>query len=40
MKEAGLAPPSSMTKRFSVMKKEFDPAQPEQYIASFAIKRT
>jgi nitrate/nitrite transport system substrate-binding protein len=40
MKEAGLTPPSSTTKTFSVMGKPFDSSKPEEYIASFAIKRT
>jgi nitrate/nitrite transport system substrate-binding protein len=40
MKEAGLAPPASTTKVFSVMKKPFDPAKPEAYVSSFAIRRT
>ena len=40
MKEAGMKPPSTTTKKFSVMGKEFDPAKPDAYIASFAIKRT
>lgn len=40
MKEAGLTPPASTTKTFSVMGKAFDPAKPEEYIASFAIKRS
>ena len=40
MKEVGLAPPAQTTKKLMVMKKEFDPAQPEAYLASFAIKRT
>jgi nitrate/nitrite transport system substrate-binding protein len=39
MKEAGLTPPSSSSKKFKVMGKEFDPAKPEEYINSFAIKR-
>jgi nitrate/nitrite transport system substrate-binding protein len=39
MKEAGLTPPSSNSKKFKVMGKEFDPAKPEEYINSFAIKR-
>ena len=39
MKEAGLTPPSASTKKFKVMGKEFDPAKPEDYIKSFAIKR-
>jgi nitrate/nitrite transport system substrate-binding protein len=40
MKQAGLTPPTVTSKKFMVMKKEFDPAKPEPYIASFAIKRT
>ena len=40
MKEVGLTPPTTTTKTFSVMGKTFDPAKPDDYIASFAIKRT
>ena len=40
MKEAGLTPPATTNKTFKVMGKEFDPSKPEEYIASFAIKRT
>lgn len=40
MKEVGLAPPATTSKSFVVMKKPFDPARPEAYIASFPIKRT
>lgn len=40
MKEAGFTPPASTTKKFSVMGKEFNPAQPEAYLKSFAIKRS
>jgi nitrate/nitrite transport system substrate-binding protein len=40
MKEVGLAPPASTSKKFTVMKKEFDPTKPDAYLASFAIKRT
>jgi nitrate/nitrite transport system substrate-binding protein len=40
MKEVGLTPPTTTSKKFTVMKKEFDPAQPEAYVASFAIRRT
>jgi len=40
MKEVGLTPPTSTSKGFTVMKKPFDPAKPEAYINSFAIKRT
>ena len=39
MKDAGLTPPASTTKTFSVMGKMFDPAKPEEYVASFAIRR-
>jgi nitrate/nitrite transport system substrate-binding protein len=40
MKEVGLTPPAATTKSFSVMGKMFDPAKPEDYIKSFAIKRS
>jgi nitrate/nitrite transport system substrate-binding protein len=40
MKEAGLTPPAKTTKTFSVMGKPFDPSKPDEYIASFPIKRT
>src|SRR5215207_5544932 len=39
MKEVGLTPPTATTKSFSVMGKTFDPAKPEDYVKSFAIKR-
>ena len=39
MKEVGLTPPTSASKSFKVMGKDFDPAKPEEYIKSFAIKR-
>jgi nitrate/nitrite transport system substrate-binding protein len=39
MKEVGLTPPTATSKTFSVMGKLFDPAKPEDYIKSFAIKR-
>ena len=39
MKEVGLTPPAATTKSFSVMGKKFDPAKPEEYLKSFAIKR-
>ena len=39
MKEVGLTPPAATTKSFVVMGKTFDPAKPEDYIKSFAIKR-
>jgi nitrate/nitrite transport system substrate-binding protein len=40
MKEVGLTPPAATTKSFSVMGKKFDPAKPEDYVKSFAIKRS
>jgi nitrate/nitrite transport system substrate-binding protein len=40
MKEVGMKPPATASKKFSVMGKEFDPAKPDAYIDSFAIKRT
>jgi nitrate/nitrite transport system substrate-binding protein len=40
MREMGLTPDPASTKTFSVMGKPFDPAKPNEYIASFAIKRT
>jgi nitrate/nitrite transport system substrate-binding protein len=40
MKEAGMKPPATATKKFSVMGKEFDSSKPDAYLASFAIKRT
>jgi nitrate/nitrite transport system substrate-binding protein len=40
MKEVGLTPPTATTKSFSVMGKTFDPSKPEEYIKSFAIKRS
>jgi nitrate/nitrite transport system substrate-binding protein len=39
MKDAGLTPPASTSKTFAVMGKTFDPDKPEEYVASFAIKR-
>jgi nitrate/nitrite transport system substrate-binding protein len=39
MQEAGLTPPEARSKSFKVMGKEFDPAKPEDYLNSFAIKR-
>ncbi len=40
MKQVGMTLPATTSKKIIVMKKEFDPAKPEAYIASFAIKRT
>jgi nitrate/nitrite transport system substrate-binding protein len=39
MKEVGMKPPTTTSKKFTVMGKEFDPAKPDAYLASFAIKR-
>jgi nitrate/nitrite transport system substrate-binding protein len=39
MKEVGLTPPSATSKTFVVMGKTFDPAKPDEYIKSFAIKK-
>ena len=38
MRDMGLTPPAATTKTFSVMGKTFDPAQPDAYLKSFAIK--
>lgn len=40
MREAGLTPPSATSKTFVVMGKTFDPDKPEEYLNSFAIKRS
>jgi nitrate/nitrite transport system substrate-binding protein len=40
MKEVGLAPPTTTSKSFMVMKKPFDPAKAKEYADSFAIKRS
>jgi nitrate/nitrite transport system substrate-binding protein len=39
MKEVGLTPPSATSKSFAVMGKTFDPSKPEEYIASFKIRK-
>ena len=39
MKDVGLTPPTTTTKSFSVMGKTFDPAKPEDYLASFKIRK-
>jgi nitrate/nitrite transport system substrate-binding protein len=39
MKEVGLTPPNATSKSFVVMGKTFDPAKPEEYLASFKIKK-
>jgi nitrate/nitrite transport system substrate-binding protein len=40
MKEAGLTPPATTSKSFAVMGKTFDPSKPEEYLASFKIKKS
>ncbi len=40
MAEVGLTPPQATTKSFSVMGKTFDPSKPEDYLASFKIKKS
>ena len=40
MKEAGLLVPPSPSKTYVVMGKTFDPAKPDEYVASFPIRRT
>ena len=39
MTEMGLSPPASAYKSFAVMGKTFDPAKPEDYVASFKIRK-
>ncbi len=39
MTALGMNPPKENLRKFKVMGKEFDPAKPEEYIKSFAIKR-
>jgi nitrate/nitrite transport system substrate-binding protein len=39
MQDMGLTAPASTYKSFTVMGKTFDPAQPDDYVKSFAIKR-
>jgi nitrate/nitrite transport system substrate-binding protein len=39
MAEMGLAPPAESTKSFAVMGKTFDPTKPDDYVASFKIKK-
>jgi nitrate/nitrite transport system substrate-binding protein len=40
MKELGYEPPAETYANYTIMGKEFDWTKPEEYIASFAIKRT
>ena len=39
MTEVGLAAPTTSSKSFKVMGKEFDPQKPDEYLRSFGIKR-
>ena len=39
MKEVGLTPPAATSKTFVVMGKPFDPAKPDAYLKSFAIRK-
>ncbi len=40
MAEVGMKTPPSSYAKFKVMGREFDPGQPEKYLAGFAIRRT
>jgi nitrate/nitrite transport system substrate-binding protein len=40
MTEMGLSPPASAYKSFTVMGKTFDPEKPEDYVASFKIRKS
>jgi nitrate/nitrite transport system substrate-binding protein len=40
MAEMGLSPPETSYKSFSVMGKAFDPAKPDDYLASFKIRKS
>mgnify|MGYP003332637832 CR=1 FL=1 len=40
MVEMGLSPPATAYKSFSVMGKSFDPAKPDDYLASFKIRKS
>jgi nitrate/nitrite transport system substrate-binding protein len=39
MKDMGLTPPATSYKSFSVMGKPFDPGKPDEYVASFKIRK-
>src|SRR4029078_11258078 len=39
MAEMGLTPPATSYKSFAVMGKTFDPAKPDDYLASFKIRK-
>jgi nitrate/nitrite transport system substrate-binding protein len=40
MTQVGMTPPKETLRKSMIMGKEFDPAKPDAYVASFAIKRT
>jgi len=40
MAQVGMTPPKETLRKYRIMGKEFDPAKPDAYVASFAIKRT
>ncbi|MGB1800469.1 MAG: nitrate ABC transporter substrate-binding protein, partial [Gammaproteobacteria bacterium] len=40
MKDLGYEPPEKTYENYTIMGKEFDYTKPEEYINSFAIKRT
>ena len=40
MADLGMKAPASAYAKFKVMGKEFDPAKPDAYLASFAIRKT
>ncbi|MCB1512710.1 MAG: nitrate ABC transporter substrate-binding protein, partial [Hyphomicrobiaceae bacterium] len=40
MKSMGQTPPTSTYKSYTIMGKTFDPKKPDDYVKSFAIKRT
>jgi nitrate/nitrite transport system substrate-binding protein len=40
MRELGYEPPSETYRKYSIMGKEFDPKQPDAYLASFPIRRS
>ena len=39
MREMGMSPPASGLTKHAILGKEFDPAKPDEYLASFAIRR-
>src|SRR6266403_1534976 len=40
MKDMGMTPPATSYKSFSVMGKPFDPSKPDEYVASFKIRKS